>query len=654
MLRGRLPNLLSNIFAGDLAPLGGPVVSDRLSGYVRAEQMRLVKRNSSGLMLANICNAVVLMVAVIGSADAVVAQAWCGLVIVVAGFYGWRSRFSRRITPPQTVSRLATQRLCASAFLLGSLWAVVPAVFFPAAAHSTQLVMTCIVAGMLAGGALAFATLPIAAIAFIGPLLLGAMTCIVRIGDFTYALVAILLAAYTVVLLRSVVLHALEFTQRVVQRVEAETAVRHDALTHLPNRIAFNEGLRLAQSRLDLTGHAFAVLLLDLDHFKEVNDQFGHPVGDDYLAQIAARLRRSTRDIDMLARIGGDEFALVAADIDSADAAFAIARQVCDVFAEPFLVEGHLLTGSVSVGIALAPRDGAEPNELIRHADVALYRAKKAGPCSIRFFEPGDDKTARDNQELLRDLEGAVARNELFLVYQPILHLADDRITAFEALLRWDHPQRGLIGPSQFIGLAEESGLIHAIGDWVIQQACADLACWPADIRMAVNFSVAQLQSASVLPGVLRALAQSGIAPSRLEIEITESMLISKYATAGTTLNALLELGVTVALDDFGTGFSSLTYLRKLPFSHIKIDQSFVADMLVQPDSAAIVKSVLSLASDMKIGVVAEGIETAEQLAYFKGTACEAAQGYFIGKPMRAAQASALLGVVTKSSSQAA
>ena len=278
--------------------------------------MALVKRNSSGMMLANICNAAVLMVAVIGSPDAAVATAWCGIVIFLAGFFGLRSRFSRRITPPQTVSRRAIQRLCASAFILGSIWAIVPAVFFPVAEHGTQLVMTCIVSGMLAGGALAFATLPMAAIAFIGPLLLGTMICIVRIADFTYALVSILLVAYAVVLLRSVFLHALEFTQRVVQRVEAETAVRHDALTHLPNRIAFNEGLHLAQSRLDLTGHAFAVLLLDLDHFKAVNDQFGHPAGDDYLTQIAARLRRSTRDIDMIARIGGDEFALIAADID--------------------------------------------------------------------------------------------------------------------------------------------------------------------------------------------------------------------------------------------------------------------------------------------------------------------------------------------------
>ncbi len=303
----------------------------------------------------------------------------------------------------------------------------------------------------------------------------------------------------------------------------------------------------------------------------------------------------------------------------------------------------HVAAAPSSIGVALAPRDGNEPNTLMRHLDIALVRAKKAGPGTICFFEQGDDKTARDNFELLRDLEGAVARNELHLLYQPVLDLQQDRIVGFEALLRWIHPQRGPIPPNQFIPLAEDSGLIHGMGEWVIRQACSDLANWPSDIRIAVNFSVAQLQNVNVVPQVVGALAEFGIAPARLEIEITESMLISNYTTAAATLDSLLSLGVTVALDDFGTGFSSLTYLRKLPFSRIKIDQSFVADMLVQPDSAAIVKSVLSLASDMGIGVVAEGIETAEQLAFFRGSTCEEAQGYFIGRPMSADRVSALL-----------
>ncbi len=642
-MRERIGTYLSGLFAGDLSAFGGPVVNAELAGNLRAEQMALVKRNSSGMMLANVCNAAVLMIALSSAPLAPFANAWGGLVILIAAFYGVRSRYSRRAVQPQTVSRRAIHRLVVSAFLLGLLWAMVPALFFVAAPQGAQLIMACLVSGMLAGGAFAFATLPVAALAFTGPILAGTAICILRISDLTYLLVGVLVVSYAFVLLRNVFSHAFEFTKRLIQRAAAETAVRHDALTHLPNRYAFNEGLGRALSRLDLTGKEFAVLLLDLDRFKEVNDKYGHPAGDDYLTQVADRLRRSTRETDVIARIGGDEFALIAADLDSADAAFAIARQICSVFDEPFLIEGRPFAGAASIGIALAPHDGNDPNDLMKHVDVALYRAKKIGPGTIRFFEPGDDKTTRDNRELLRDLEGAVARGELHLMYQPVLNLADDRITGFEALLRWQHPQRGLIPPSQFIGLAEESGLIHAIGDWVIRQACADLACWPSDIRIAVNFSVAQLQNANVVPGVIGALAASGISPSRLEIEITESMLISKYATAAATLDSLLSLGVTVALDDFGTGFSSLTYLRKLPFSRIKIDQSFVADMLSQPDSAAIVKSVLSLASDMHIGVVAEGVETAEQLAVFRGTSCEEVQGYFIGRPMSADLVSAML-----------
>ena len=642
-MRERVGIFLSNLLAGDLAAFGGPVVNAELAGYLRAEQIALVKRNSSGMMLANICNAIVLMLAMAGTLDAALGSIWAGFVIFITSFFGLKSKFSRRSVQPRSVSRRAIHRLVASAFVLGTLWAIVPAVFFIAAPQGAQLIMTCLVSGMLAGGSFAFATLPVAALAFTGPILAGTAICIFQIGDTTYGLVGVLVVSYAFVLMRNVFSHSFEFAKRLIQRAAAETAVRHDTLTHLPNRCAFNEGLGRALSRLELTGKEFAVFLIDLDRFKEVNDKYGHPAGDDYLTQVAARLRRSTRETDIIARIGGDEFALIAADLDSADAAFAIAQHISAVFDEPFLIEGRPFTGAASIGIALAPHDGNEPNDLMKHVDVALYRAKKIGPGTIRFFEPGDDKTTRDNRELLRDLEGAVGRNELHLVYQPMLHLADDRITGFEALLRWNHPQRGMIPPSQFIGLAEESGLIHAIGDWVIRQACADLACWPSDIRIAVNFSVAQLQNANVVPGVISALATSGIAPSRLEIEITESMLISKYATAAATLDSLLSLGATVALDDFGTGFSSLTYLRKLPFSRIKIDQSFVADMLSQPDSAAIVKSVLSLASDMHIAVVAEGIETAEQLAFFRNTSCEEAQGYFIGRPMSADRVSALL-----------
>jgi EAL domain-containing protein (putative c-di-GMP-specific phosphodiesterase class I) len=276
------------------------------------------------------------------------------------------------------------------------------------------------------------------------------------------------------------------------------------------------------------------------------------------------------------------------------------------------------------------------------------------GPGRICFFEASDDKAARDRRALQRDLEGAIDRDELFLVYQPFLDVRKNRITGFEALLRWQHPARGLIPPSEFIPIAEETGLIHPIGEWVVRRACETLSDWPDDIRMAVNFSAAQFHNASILQTIVQALAQAKVSPSRLEIEITESMLISKYGSASSILNSLLQLGVTVALDDFGTGYSSLTYLRKLPFSRIKIDQSFIRDMLAQPDCAAIVKSVIGLAQELRIGVVAEGVETADELEYLRQAKCDEVQGYLIGRPVSADEISALLNQKKQRSTHAA
>src|SRR5258707_14803391 len=284
---------------------------------------------------------------------------------------------------------------------------------------------------------------------------------------------------------------------------------------------------------------------------------------------------------------------------------------------------------------------------------MQMLHSKKAGSGAIKFFEPSDDASARKRHELQRDLEAAIDRDELFLVYQPFLDLHENRVTGFEALLRWRHPVGGLILPIEFIPIAEESGLIHSIGNWVVRRASEALSQWPANIRVAVNVSAVQFQNANILQTFVKALADSRVAPGRLEIEITESILLSKYDSAASVLNSLLELGVTVALDDFGTGFSSLTYLRKLPFSRIKIDQSFIRDMLVQPDCAAIVKSVISLARDLRIGVVAEGVETADQLEYLRQTQCDEVQGYLIGRPVSADDVLAVLNQKQPRSTQA-
>ena len=638
-----LSSFLSKLFAGDLAAFGGPQVDESIAGHIRAEQVALVLGYSPAIMLANASNALVLAAALWHSPDRIYASIWAAVVVCGAAYLGLRVRSSRRIAKPQFVSRKTMHRIVLNALILGAAWAIVPVAFFANATNGGQLVITCLCAGMLAGGAFAFATIPVAAIAFTAPIFLGTATCVGRTGDFVYLLLATLLVVYGCVLLRGVFANSFEFTRRLINQLEAEKTVRLDPLTHLPNRFAFNESLHGALSRLARSGEEFAVLLLDLDRFKEVNDKFGHLTGDEFLVQVAARLQQCAGEAEPVARIGGDEFALIMANLTRAEDAFAIAERLVATFADPFLVEGCEIVGATSVGIVVAPRDGNTPRDLLKHADIALHRAKKAGPGTVCFFEPSDDISARDRKALQRDLEGAIERDELFLVYQPFLDIRENRITGFEALLRWRHPVRGVVPPGEFIPIAEEAGLIHSIGDWVVRHACLALSNWPADIRVAVNFSAIQFHNASIVQTIVHALAEAGVSPRRLEIEITESMLISKYGSASLILNSLLQLGVKVALDDFGTGFSSLTYLRKLPFSRIKIDQSFIRDMLTQPDCAAIVKSVIGLALDLRIGVVAEGVETAEQLEYLRQTSCDEAQGYLIGRPVSADRIPALL-----------
>lgn len=642
-MRTQTTNYVARLFAGDLSAFGGPATDEAMAGHIRAEQMSLVLGYSVGIMLGNACNAIVLAIALWQSPDRTFALIWAVTVAGAAIAFGLQSHAARRITKPQFVSRRAMHRLVRNAFILGSAWGIVPVAFFADASTGGQLVITCLCSGMLAGGALAFATIPIAAIAFTAPIFVGIAICLGRNGDLAFLLIAFLVVVYGSVLLRGVFVNSFSFARRVMRQIEAERTVRLDPLTHLPNRVAFSETLDAALRRLALSGEEFAVLLLDLDRFKDVNDKFGHHAGDEFLVQVASRLQRCTRVAEHVARIGGDEFALVMANLARPEDALDIAERFVAAFTEPFQIEGRQIVGATSVGIVLAPRDGNTPFDIMKNVDAALYRAKKAGPGTVCFFEQADDRLSRDRKALQADLEGAIARNELFLVFQPFLDLGTNRITGLEALLRWQHPSRGLVPPGEFIPIAEETGLIHEIGEWVIRRACATVAEWPEEVRVAVNFSAAQFHNAGILQIIVQALADAKIAPHRLEIEITESMLLSKYGSAAAILNALLELGVTVALDDFGTGFSSLTYLRKLPFSRIKIDQSFIRDMLVQPDCAAIVKSIVSLARDLRIDVVAEGVETTEQLESLRQISCDEVQGYLISRPVSADGVLALL-----------
>ena len=421
-------------------------------------------------------------------------------------------------------------------------------------------------------------------------------------------------------------------------RREAEEQIAHmalyDALTDLPNRVLFRKQMEQALERGEES--SVAVFCLDLDQFKNVNDSLGHPVGDELLKSVAERLRECLRPTDCVARLGGDEFAIVQADVDQPAAASALAERLIEVLSEPFSLQGHRVIVGASVGISLAPRDGLDPDRLLKNADMALYLAKADGRGVYRFFTPEMDVRMQMRRVLEMDLRNATERLEFELHYQPLINLVTDRVSAFEALLRWRHPKRGLVPPNDFIPLAEEIGLINRIGRWALQQACTEAMHWPSDISVAVNLSPAQFKSRTLVLDVISALGASGLPAHRLELEITETVLLNDTEATISTLNQLRDLGVQIAMDDFGTGYSSLGYLRKFPFDKIKIDQSFIQDLPQSPDSIAIVRAVASLGQALGISTTAEGVETEAQLRHLKEEKCTEAQGFLLGKPQTA------------------
>jgi diguanylate cyclase (GGDEF)-like protein len=428
------------------------------------------------------------------------------------------------------------------------------------------------------------------------------------------------------------------------RRSEAKIAhmALHDGLTGLPNRTLLNERLEHALARTG-RGAIVATHILDLDHFKHVNDTLGHAVGDKLLQMVGQRLQGLVRDADTMARMGGDEFAIVQVDLTLAADASALAQRVITAISEPYDIDGHLVVTGTSVGIAVAPTDGSSADQLMKNADLALYRAKTDGRGTSRFFEPGMDAQVRERRELEHDLRGALAAGGFELHYQPIVDLASGRINAFEALIRWHHPDKGMVPPARFIPLAEETGLIVPIGEWVIRQACATAAPWPADIKIAVNLSPAQLKSAGLLQAIVSALAVSGLAASRLELEITETVLLHDSEATLATLYQLRALGVHIAMDDFGTGYSSLSHLQRFPFDKIKIDRSFINNITDNASSLNIVRAVAALAGSLGVAATAEGVENQEQLDAIRSEGCTEMQGFLLSKPIPAHLVSQLL-----------
>lgn len=422
----------------------------------------------------------------------------------------------------------------------------------------------------------------------------------------------------------------------------AELADR-DPLTGLPSRKALRERLIERLAIAARAGGAVAVLYVDLDRFKAVNDTLGHPVGDALLRKVAERFKSALRDGDVVARLGGDEFAIIQSDAPQPAAATALATRLVDLIGRAYAVEGHMLHIGASVGVAIAPNDGHEPDVLLKNADLALYRAKAEGRSCHRFFEPGMDERMQARRAMEIDLRRVLALKQLELVYQPQFDLVTNALVGFEALIRWHHPTRGLISPGEFIPLAEEIGVISAIGEWVLRTACKQAAAWPRPVMVGVNLSPLQFRGGKLLETVVSALAHSQLPPERLELEITEGALMEDTHGVLEILTRLRELDVAVSMDDFGTGYSSLGYLQKFRFDRIKIDQSFVRDINAHADRRAIIRAVTSLAGTLGMKTIAEGVETEAELACIRAEGCDEVQGYLTGRPMPAEAAMALL-----------
>jgi diguanylate cyclase (GGDEF)-like protein len=423
-----------------------------------------------------------------------------------------------------------------------------------------------------------------------------------------------------------------DITEQRQAEARIQHLARHDALTELPNRTEFLEQMARAEAGL-ARGEMAAVLYIDLDHFKAVNDTLGHAAGDAVIKQASARLWGTTRETDVLARLGGDEFAILMRPLDGADAAARVADRIVKSMAAPMQINGHQVHIGASVGIAVGPGDGTTTDALVKNADLALYRAKSDGRSTYHFFEAAMDAELQKRRSLEAGLRLALERNQLRLMFQPLLGLAQNRVTAAEALLRWDYEGR-IVSPTEFIPIAEETGLIVAIGEWVLQEACRVAASWPGDVRVAVNLSPVQFRNRHLVSTVRAALEAARLAPTRLELEITESLFLAENEVNLRALHELRAMGVRISMDDFGTGYSSLSYLRSFPFDKIKIDRSFMRDLANRRDSQAIMQAVIGLAANLGMTTTTEGVETEEQLALVRAQGATEVQGFLFSPPL--------------------
>jgi diguanylate cyclase (GGDEF)-like protein len=600
---------------------------------LRREQLSAVARTTPSMMLANACNALVLMFAFWGTPRQSEALCWTFGVVSLVVFLSWRHYRRAPGSKSASCPPRVLYRAIFYALVLGLCWAAAPLLFFQGSSSGTQLLIACLCAGMLCGGAFALAAIPLAAVAFTTPIVVASAFSLLRGGGPDYVLIVTVLGVYAFALLRGAFANAAQLKSRTLLQLRTEKEARTDRLTSLPNRLAFDEAMEIAFARVARSGEGFALFYADLDDFKLVNDRFGHPAGDQLLSLVAERIRERLGPNEFLARLAWDEFAILAPDIKNEEDAALLAREVNACFEAPFRIYAGEVFCAITLGAAIAPRDGDNSRSLVRSGDIALYRAKQKGSMFC-LYEPRHEATAREERSLELDLRRAIQAEQFSLVFQPFLNIRDGHIVGCEALLRWRHPTRGGVSPAVFIPIAERSGFIHALGLWVVESACRAAANFPPDVRVAINVSAVQLRDPNFAEAFLAHVANAGVAPSRLEIEITETALLSEDQTSEASIRKLFGAGISLSLDDFGTGYSSLNYLRKLPLEKVKIDRSFVQDVVNQPDCAAIVRGLIAMTADLKITTIGEGVEEADQLRWLRRNGCIEAQGNFIGGPM--------------------
>ena len=604
-------------------------------GRLRAAQIAVIARYAPAMMAVNFFNALVLAAALSVNSEPTTTFVWLACLFGYWAPVGLRLYRRRHVSPPTSAPPKAARRAALNAAGLGAIWGIAAILFFDRAEH-VQIVVVCVLAGMMFGGSLALATLPQAVVAFAIPLVIGSFIGLWRGADEPREyFIAPLLLTYSLATVLAALAHGRQFAVRVVAQARAEMQARHDPLTGLPNRVAFEAALESACHRLERYGERFALLYIDLDDFKMVNDRHGHLAGDQLLKQMAGRLSLCLREADMLARLGGDEFVMIARGLSSPTDAAVLADRLSEAFEGAFTLEGGALECRASVGVALAPIDGATPHTLVRRADSALYKAKRERNGAVRLSAHGGDREFSDRRALAQDMKGALKRGEFFLQFQPIQDLSTGRVSSNEALARWRHPQRGHVPPMQFIGIAERLGLIHELGEWIMFEACREAAHWPADVGIAVNVSPDQICDESIVSIVDAALRDAGLSPQRLHLEVTESAMLAAADGAASAIERLHERGVSIVLDDFGTGFSSFDHIRRLPVRGLKIDRSFVAG-LPERKNQAIVQAVSHLARALDLNVTAEGVETAAQAAFVRSAGCSHGQGYLFARPQEA------------------